>query len=214
MKMKTFMTYIGGKYSPKSFIAEAKRVGFITRRAPANQVKAMHFKDNVVLLDWRKGKPAAFGEFVVTGVVFDGELNAKLIEELKKEDKIVEDNTGGPSTQVERECGEFAMGGGASVRDDVDIPEIMEKAERLNDELQGGMGLGKESRGTVWCMVMGVLTKEYLPPRTLDPAVPFTRGFMTLPEGTSFVTAHGDEISHGAPSSQIVGVENYERAWE
>lgn len=212
--MKTWTTYIGGRYTPQSFLAEAKRVGFITRRAPAHQAKAMHFKDTVLLLAWRKGKPACFGEFVVTGIVFDGELNAKLIEELKAEDKIVEDNTGGPSTQVERECGEFTMGGGASVRDDVDIPEIMEKAEKIQAEQQAAAGLDDKSHGAVWCMVMGVLTKEYFPPRTLDPAVPFTRGFMALTEGTHFVTAHGDEISHDAPVSQIVGVENYERAWE
>ncbi|MCG3177527.1 MAG: hypothetical protein MOGMAGMI_02501 [Candidatus Omnitrophica bacterium] len=212
--MATYLHYIGGKYTPRKFIAESKRVGFITRRAPANQVKAMHFKDTVILLDWRKGKPAAFGEFIVTGVVFDGELNAKLIEELKAEDKIVEDNTGGGSVTVDRECGSFSMGGGAGVREDVDIPEIMEKAEKIQAEQQDAVGLGKESRGTVWCMVMGVLTKEYFPPRTLDPVPPFTRGFMQMLEGTTFIAAHGDEIPHDAPASQVVGVENYERAWE
>lgn len=212
--MTTWLHYIGGKYTPRKFIAESIRVGFITRRAPANQVKSMHFKDNVLLLDWRKGKPACFGEFVVTGVVFDGELNQKLVEELKSEDKIIEDNTGGGSTQVDRECGDFTMGGGASVRDDVDIPEIMEKAERLQDEIQSAKGLSKASGGTVWCMVMGVLTKEYFPPRTLDPIPPFTRGFMALPEGMTFVASNSDEVSLDATVSQIVGVENYERAWE
>lgn len=212
--MTTWLHYVGGKYTPAKFIAESKRVGFITRRAPANQVKSMHFKDSVLLLDWRKGKPACFGEFKITGVVFDGELNQKLIEELKQEDKIIEDNTGGPSTQVDRECGEFTMGGGASVRDDVDIPEIMEKAERLQDEIQSAKGLSKASGGTVWCMVMGVLTKEYFPPRTLDPIPPFTRGFMTLPEGTTFITSNGDEIAHTVTENSVHGVENYERAWE
>jgi len=212
--MTTWLHYMGGKYTPRKFLDEAVRVGFITRRAPANQVKSMHFKDNVLCLDWRKGKPACFGEFTITGIVFDGELNAKLVEELKAEDKIVEDNTGGPSTQVERECGEFTMGGGATLREDVDIPEIMEKAERIQDELQSARGLSKEQSGTVWCMVMGILTKEYVPPRTLQPAPPFTRGFMQIPEGTTFVSSHSDEISHQANENVISGVENYERAWE
>lgn len=212
--MATWLHYVGGKYTPQKFIAESKRVGFITRRAPANQVKAMHFKDTVLFLDWRKGKPACFGEFVVTGIVFDGELNLKLIEELKAEDKIEQDNTGGDAVTVDRECGTFTMGGGATLRDDVDIPEIMEKAERIQDELQAARGLSKESGGTVWCMVMGVLTTEFFPPRTLDPVPPFTRGFMQMPADTIFVATNGDEISHDATASQIVGVENYERAWE
>lgn len=212
--MTTWLHYVGGKYTPQKFIAESERVGFITRRAPANQVKAMHFKDDVLLLDWRKGKPAAFGEFVVTGVVFDGELNQKLIEELKAEDKIIEDNTGGDAVTVDRECGTFTMGGGATLREDVDIPEVMEKAERIQNDLQAARGLSKAAGGTVWCMVMGVLTKEFFPPRTLDPVPSFTRGFMALPKGTNFVTANGDEISHDATAGQIVGVENYERAWE
>lgn len=213
--MATWLHYIGGKYTPAKFIAESKRVGFITRRAAANQVKTMHFRDTVLCLKHR-GKnvaPAVFCEFVVTGVVFDGELNLKLVDELKAEDKIIEDNTGGPSMTVDRECGEFTMGGGATLREDVDIPEIMEKAERIQDEMQTAKGLSDGAGGTVWCMVMGVLTKEYVPPRTLAPAVPFTRGFMALPEGTTFVSANGDEIAADVEIRQIAGVGEYERAW-
>ncbi|HZQ11020.1 MAG TPA: hypothetical protein VFD70_30900 [Anaerolineae bacterium] len=212
--MAQWFHYVGGRYTPRKFIEESIRVGFITRRAPANQVKAMHFGDTVVLLDWRKGKPAAFGEFIINGVMFDGKVQQKLVEELKAEDKIVQDDSGVPSVKVERECGDFTMGGGASVREDVDIPEIMEKAERANNDMQGELGLKDESKGSLWCMVKGTLTKTFIPPRTIDPAPPFTRGFMQVPEGTQFIASHADEHVHNEAERTVTGVGEYERAWE
>lgn len=207
-----WLHYVGERnYTPAEFIKEAKAIG-ISRRAPANQVGAMHFGDTVLLLTWRGGKPAVFGEFRISRVIFQGEVNAKLKDQLQSEGKIVADNSGAAPVQVKRKCGSYWMGGGCTVRDDVDIPELIEDAEKIHAELLKGEGVPEGETGSLWVMVGGDLTKEYFPPRTLDPAPSFTRGFMRTPDGTHFVDANPTDtgIPTGAPA--IVGVEEYQGA--
>lgn len=216
--MKTWLTFVGGKYTPQKFVAESHRVGSITRRLPANVAKGMNFGDTVLCLQWR-GKsvpPAVFAEFRINGIVFDGEIGQKVTAKLKAEGKIIEDNSGAAPVQVDRECGSFSMGGGSIVRDDVTIQEIVDIAQALADEDADAQGIAKADKGSLWCMVSGILTKTYAPPRTLNPAPKFTRGFMGLAEDMKFSDANADALSVTADQTapRVAGVSNYEKAWD
>lgn len=210
--MTQWLTYVGSKhYSPAKFLAEARAIG-ISRRIPANIAKGMHFGDTVLLMDWRAGRPACFGEFRISRIFFEGEVQSKVVKELKDEDKIVEDHSGAPATVVHRECGDYLMGGGATVRDDVDIPELVEKAEKAHKDLAGEGGVKEGDEGSLWAMVGGELTREYFPPRTLEPAPKFTRGFMHMTDGMSFVDANPTETGIAPKPSSVVGVEQYSKS--
>jgi hypothetical protein len=215
--MKIHLTYIGGKYTPAKFIKEANKFG-ITRRLPANIAKSMNFGDTVLCLQWRgKGiPPAVFAAFIINGIVFDGDIQKKVVEKLKAEGKIVQDNSGAAPVHVQRECGDFLMGGGAYVREDVSIGEIVEIAQAAEGEDQDAAGIAKADKGSLWCMVSGTLSKTYLPPRTLNPAPNFTRGFMALPEGMTFAEENADrvDVAEDAAKARVVGVTNYEKAWD
>ncbi len=196
-----WLHYVGGYYTPKKFLREARRIG-ISRRASSNIVKNMNFGDRVLLLNWREGRPAAFGEFRISRIFFDADLQAQVVEKLKAEDKIVEDHSGGASTKVTRECGSYMMGGGASVSDDTTSRDIIETAEKIREEE------GKQGEA-LWVMIGGELTGTIVPPQTVvlaDGAFPpFTRSFMHMPEGLTFK----DEGEAPAITPAVVGVRGY-----
>lgn len=207
--MTTYFHYIGGStYTPAKFVAEAQAQG-ISRRAPVSQVKGMKFSDRVILLDWRKGRPAAFAEFTFTRMFFDADISKKVGDTLVEEGRCEyhEPAGGGGGTVVSRECGEYIMGGSYSVKEDVTVEEICEKAEAADKE-RGGDGQG------MFCMVGGYLTKVYDVPMTVinaDGSLPkFTRGFMKVGEGARIGDAPvlSAEETH-AP--EVVMVQNYER---
>ena len=232
--MATFLHYVGGRYSPQTFIAEAQQYG-ITRRANAQNVKALNFGDTILLVDHRQGRPAVFGSFTLTDIIFDANINAELLPLLQANGVVesVQDFGGSPIT-VRRKCGSFTITGSVSLRtrgedetptaDEtqdaetteeeprISVAELIELAQAIQAQQQSALGVGDEERGSLWCMVGGSLTTTYFPPRTLVPAPAFTRGFMRLPEGTSFVETNPESINEpNAP--RMVSVGQYERAW-
>ncbi len=202
--MTTYFHYVGGKYTPQQFIAEARQQG-ISRRAPASQVKGMAFGDRVILLDWRGGRPAAFAEFVISRVFFRPEISQAVGEGLLADGRCeYEDFTadGGGGLEVSRECGSYTIGGAYTVKEDVTLAEVMERAEAA-DRARGG-------DGHLWTMVGGYLTKTYDVPMTVVPAPAFTRGFMHVPDGARIGEAPAVDAAAAKP--QVVLVENYEKS--
>ncbi len=207
--MTSYFHYVGGKYTPEKFIAEAREQG-ISRRAPASQVKSMSFGDRVILLDWRGGRPAAFAEFVISRVFFDPEISKAVGEGLLEDGRCeFQDFTadGGGGVEVDRACGSYTIGGAFMCKDDVTLGEVFERAEEA-DKARGG-------DGNLWCMVGGYLTQTYPVPMTVLPAPAFTRSFMQVPEGGTngvrYRIGEAPIVNSEAAKPQVVIVENYEK---
>lgn len=226
--MATFLHYVGGRYTPQTFVAEAQQSG-ITRRANAQNVKALNFGDTVLLVDYRRGRPAVFGSFVLTDVLFDAEVNAELLPLLEQNGVVERATTFDSPVVIRRKCGKVVISGAISLRTRGDsegaedaaaepdapritVAELIELAQAIQAQQQSALGVADAARGSLWCMVGGALTTTYLPPRTLLPAPPFTRGFMRLPEGTTFAEANAETVAQPG-ATMLVSVGEYERAW-
>lgn len=233
--MATYLHFVGGRYTPQTFITEAQQYG-ITRRANAASIKNMNFGDTILLCDWRRGAPAVFGEFVLTDLVFDADINSELLP-LLQEQGVVEsvDSAPGGGIVVRRKCGTFTMTGSVTIRtasgesgsadsseneDEseqaeqprITLREMIELAQTIQAQQQDGLGIDEDLRGALWCMIGGRLTATYFPPRTLAPSPKFTRGFMRQPDGMTFAVENADQ--HETPHApRMIGVANYERTW-
>lgn len=210
----TFYHFVGKPYTPDSFVKEAQKFG-VTRRIAANQLKGMNFGDKIIFLVWR-GKnipPAVIGEMRISSVHFDGETNAKVVEELKSEEKIVSESAGSGAV-IQRACGSFIDGGSCSLREDVAIGELVEKAEKATDAQQEKNGIKDDDRASVWAMVGGHLDHVYIPPRTLTGDIKFSRGFGAWRSDVSF-QGHAPVAATLPPNAvagnAVGGVENYQR---
>ena len=155
------MTYVGGFYSIKSFIEEATRIG-ISRRVSPSTAKTLAFNDRVILCSWRSGDPVAFAEFSIQQVYLKANVANFVGMELEAAGKArcIE----GGIVPVNRECGNFKVGGGWEV--DASLSEIAERACGLVDN--------------IWFMVGGPLTVVYEEPISLPTEKQFFRGFKTL----------------------------------
>lgn len=196
--------YVGHEhYLPKSFIAEAKKIGFVSRDISPHIAQNMEFGDRVICLDWRGEKipPAAFCEFRVSRFFFDEEISEAVGEELIKEGRCHYDGSGAGST-IQRACGSWTSGGSYFVDESVNAKEIFERVEKAAEE----KGIPFKS---LFCMVGGPLIREYLPPVTVVPFQDFYQGFSHVPKGTRI----GDEpIGDVEPSpAEIVVVNKYDK---
>ena len=194
--MTDWFHYVG---KPREFLEPARRFG-VSRNCPISAAKAMNFGDRVILLQHRGKIPAAaFAEMVISGIsFFDGiEIGEELIEQGRCE---YEDYSASGGIDVDRECGSFTLSGCYTLADDVTLGEIIAIAEKKIIE-QGG------EFDDLRCMVWGKITKVYDVPMTIYPAVPFTRGFMRVPDGTRI----GDAPAVVDVEHVVNVVEGYER---
>jgi hypothetical protein len=191
-----WLHYVGGFYTPKKFISEARKFG-ITRRIAPNVAKTTYYGDHVILLDWRQGSPVAFAEFVIDKIAADHEIMQAVTMQLKEQGHIVEERApagSGGVSQVDRECGSFTLGGGAVVDDETTIKDIVEKGQKVAVE---------KGAAPKW-MIGGWLTRVFVPPLALEPKPPFSRGFLRVP-GNPF-SSNG-----AAPERMVISVENYRK---
>ena len=165
-----WLHYVGGFYTPKKFIAEAKKLG-ISRRVAPNVARFMNYGDVVKLLDWNKGQPLLFAEFVISGISMDAQISEQLTQELIQEGKARLISQGGNT--VVRECGSYVAS--ATYEIDIDLGEVVEKADEIAAKLQIKPKY----------MLTGHLTHIYNPPTVLNPAPRFTRGFIKTYEPVS-----------------------------
>lgn len=189
---QTWYHYVGGTYaSPEAFLREARAQG-ISRRVPLAFARAFRFGDRVVLLRWL-GKDRgvqAFAEFTVSSVVLQGETS-KAVGDLLREQGRAEWSDAGAG-KVERECGSYFVGGCWLVQ--ADLSEIVQLAFELGGD---------------FCMIGGGLSAVYPEPVLLDPAPPFTRSFLRVPDGeATFFYQGGAE----QPDRSIVSISGYRRA--
>jgi len=191
--MTVWFHYIG---KPDNFLPPALTFG-VSRNCPVNVARAMQFGDRVILLQHRGTIPAAaFAEMQINGISFFDGINVG--DELIAQGRCEYHDTGG--LEVERECGSFTLSGSYTIADDVTLGEIIEIAERLVTESGG-------SPADLRCMVWGRITRVYDVPMTVFPPVPFTRGFMRVPEGTRI----GDAPAVGDAEHVINVISDYER---
>ena len=158
-----WLHYVGGYYTRTSFLREARQHK-VTRRVAANIARKMSYGDTVRLLAWNKGKPLLFAEFVIRSITMPEEIAKPLAEELIKDGKARLVSAGGG--RVVRECGSYIAGATYAV--DVELGELVEDAIKLS----------KEKSIKPSFMISGPLTHVYKPSKLLDPAPPFTRGFI------------------------------------
>ncbi len=204
---KANLHYVGREhYTPESFIAEAKEIGFISRDTAPAIARQMEFGDRVICMDWRGEAipPAAFCEFRISRFFFREDIASKVGASLIEEGRCEYDGSSA-GTVIQRKCGSWVDGGGYVCKDDVTAAEIFERAEKAAAE----QGIAFQD---LWCMVGGKLTKEYLPPMTVLPQQEFFRGFKRVPEGTRIGDA---PIGDGeAGPVEIIVVKDYDKAHE
>ena len=124
-----WLHYIGRRYTPESFIAEARQHG-VARRVPAWALGTVKWGEKVWLAQWKgskgvvtvaegkepeekrfaKGRAEIFASFTVDRVsIEDPEVRAKLLEELSQEGKVTA-TSGAAPTMVRRKCGYYIRG--------------------------------------------------------------------------------------------------------
>ena len=139
------MHYVGGRYTPESFVKEAKRSG-ITRRVAANVAGGFHFGDVVYLAYWNGGQPYIFARFVVTSLILPADLalvTASFTDGVPLP---------GDPVHISRECGQFDLMSGYITSKD--IPELVEMATTLAN---------KSELLDPWFMIGGELADEIEP---------------------------------------------------
>lgn len=191
-------------YTPESFVAEAKRIGFISRDTSPSLARAMEFGDRVFCADWRGDEipAAAFCAFKVSRFFFSEEIAQAVGDEMVAAGRCRYDGTGA-GTAIQRECGEWINGGAYVCNEDVSADEIFERAERAAK----GQGV---AFGDLWVMVGGKLTAEYLPPQTILPRIEkFFRGFSRVPKGARVGDTPIDDLK--PEPIEIVVVNNYDK---
>jgi len=205
-----WLHYIGGKYTQKSFIAEAKRYGF-SRRIPSHMLKLIKWGDPIYFATWRgtkdltligdngkeeenhfkRGKAEIFAKGKIDRITIeDPEVNRKVQERLRKEGKIIR-TYGGSGRMVKRACGYYYEGGGAETTAELD--EIYEIAV----EVAGGKPFK--------VMIMGDLIEVFDPPKEIN--APFTRSLLHYDDPAGQILDVEYEV-HGA----IVELKDYRRA--
>ena len=160
--MAKWVTYIGERYSPESFVAEAEKQHGVSRRLPVSQAKAMQFGDVVACMQWNAGHPSAFAEFRIDKIILQDSVADEVLGELIAAGLVSQGSGGGWS--VNRECGSYQVVGTYYVT--ASINEICRLAETVAERL------GEK----VWVMVGGPVINTFDPPRHM-PAYPFFRGF-------------------------------------
>jgi len=189
-----WMHYIGRYYrSHHAFIREAKVMG-IARRIPAQVARGMNYGDTVVLLRYcRKERVYAFAEMVITGLVLSGDMAQAVGEKLQAQGKATYTAGGG---MISRECGSYMIMGTWNV--DAELPEVMDIVTEIAAE---------KGMDATFVMISGELTTVYDDPVYLDPAPPFTRGFIRVDDGATF-TLFGEQEE---PGNKIIAIESYQK---
>lgn len=196
----TWLHFVGGYYrTSELFLTETQKHGF-SRRIPAQVARGMHFGDKVIFLRYggqRAKTVFAFGEGVITRVTFDAQIASQIGQELERRG-LAEYTPGGDT--VLRECGSYVMAGTWTVAPEIDLPPLIEAATRIA-EAQG-------MPGSPFVMLGGELTAAYATPVFLQPAPPFTRGFIKTEPGSTYRYT-------GTPAPEphkIVAVKQYQKA--
>lgn len=200
---KEWAHFIGTRYSPQSFLAEAKLFN-VSRNLPSSQLKGINFGDIVNLLQWDGENEEAllFAQFTVNRILIrDAEISSKVSQRLIEEGRARpsnESSSGGGGESVIRECGEYNITGRTIVDDEfVTISEMVTMAECLAREL------GRK----VSFMVGGYISNEFPKPVKLGVAGPkFSRGFIKFETGATFSKTEKEIISvsdyHGSTSGE------------
>lgn len=154
--------FVGGFYSPKKFLEEAKRIG-VSRKCPPSVAKSMSLGDEVMVLEWRPdknktgGKAFHFASFQITGIFLDGKATQAVI------DKLGLSAVPGSARTIVRECGSFVIGREVALPSGTPLRHVIEAAETagpLKDLLIGGR-----------------ITEELKPPVERPEIKSFFRGF-------------------------------------
>lgn len=180
-----WLHYIGGYYTPRKFIVEARGSG-VNRKVAPNLAKSFSFGDTVTCLYYLRGMVKAFAEFRIDKITLDGDIAQQVGEELARQGKAEYDDVGG---LVVRECGSYVVIGGWKVK--ATIEEIVSLAQEFTDKLS--------------CFVGGPLIKVY-EPVWLQPAPKHFRGFKRA-EGQTF---DGETLEVDEAQS-LVMIEEYKK---
>lgn len=167
-----FIAYVGGKYNPEKFIAEAKRCGS-TRRVSRQEVQGMAFGDQVIFCYLpKKGEdrtPYAFATMRIASIVLGGPLGELVTNAL--EAAGMAERVDSEPIFVGRACGEYLLTGGASVT--CELEYVAQTARQIAEET------GLEE----WYMVGGhPIAFEEHQPVTAAWATAKVRGFTLCPE--------------------------------
>ena len=187
--------FVGGRYTPSSFMREARKFD-VSRNITPQQTKGLKFGDVVNLMQWTEGEAKLFGQFVVTRVfVRDSDVSSALTKRLLDEGRARPG--GGGETKVMRDCGSYVCSGGVIVNEEeVSILEIVKMEEAISTQL---------GKGQIKCMVGGKIVSEFSPPISLGKHGPkFSRGFIRFSTGAA-------KQQHNHPS-EVVPVEEYTRS--
>lgn len=150
-----WLTFIGGRYTPQKFIAEASKIG-VSRRIP--RTSKVEFGDTVILA--RYGSPVysfAFGEFRVSRLTLEQGTAEQVKVKLFEQGHTVYEGGGDPIS-MKRECGEYTVSSRSST--DAALQEIKE--------------IIKEIDPNAMIMIGGPLVRTFYSP--LIPAPKFSRG--------------------------------------
>jgi len=165
-----WLHYIGGHYTPFTFLREAQRYGVSRKVAPA-QARRMHYGDEVDCLYWNDHQPAKFCRFRITGITLPQEIAADVTADLAAEGKCKKVSDGGGV--VIRECGSYISGAVYEVT--AELGEVVERAEKT-----------AESKGLkVDCLITGPIVEVYDPVIPMPEGYPFYQGFAREDEAPS-----------------------------
>lgn len=185
--MTTFVHTIGGYYRDrKKFIKESREFG-VNRRIAVHLLKGFSFGDVVVVLDWNKGEPEAYGQFTVDRLAFQEAVMTALMPRLIEEGQADERPAYGP---VVRECGSYVDTGGVTLRPNspLTLQDLLARAKAIAAEL----GLAKLET------FIGGTFQAYAEPFALDEAPPFQMGYWKVnDEVGKRVRTRGAREAHG-----------------
>lgn len=206
--MKEYLLWVGGRYRPATFLAEARASG-INRRVSLNMAGALSYGDRVWCGFWESrnsvpppGVERVAGRIVASfrtnTITLPAEIAQQVGEELDRQSKVKAVDAGGP-VMVYRECGSYQLG--VSITVDADLGEIVEIAKEVAKTLGDGAG------DKLQIFIGGRLEKVYEPPLVVLQGVPFTRGLQRY-------SPHGEQSGDGGAAEldmELMGMLSYEK---
>jgi hypothetical protein len=174
--MTTWIHFVGGYYTPRGFIMEAKEMGASRKVAPG-VARRMAWGDRVIVLkclDRKNRRALVLGEFEIRRITLPEDVAAEVCADLVAEGRAT--FLGGGGAIIKRACGSYIDAGSWAV--DATVEELMDAVIKVADE----KGI------TPWALVCGPLTKIYHPPWAWEPCPAFHRTFTVTEEDMSFVS--------------------------
>jgi hypothetical protein len=194
-----YIHFVGGKYTPKSFVQEARRMGW-SRNFGIGHTKSLKWDDVIFFATKHPNVENGYIIFA-KGLITSISLPAEITSQMEDEGLIEKSSGGGGGGGMEiRECGSYSVSGVCRVSQDVSIEKLAKRAEEIC----------KEKGFNLKCLVRGYISEAYQTPIVTTQNIP-TQGIAKLKREFYLNNPTGHEMPAQESHPKVVFTENYKR---